>query len=385
MFTRSLSALATASCLLLLVACGKKEEAAPPPGDAAPAAAAYDTDAEKVVNVYNWSDYIDPEVLKDFEKETGVKVNYEVMDSNELLETKLVAGRTGYDVVVPSASFLARQIKAGIYQKLDKSKLPNLKNLDPDITKRLEVFDPGNQYAVNYMWGTSGVAYNEEAIKAAMPNAPVDSFAMFWDPKVVSKFAKCGISVLDAPSEVVGTVLIYLGKDANSEDPEDLKAAEKVLMSVRPYIRNINSSAYIEQLAGGEICLALGWSGDVLQARDRAVESQKPYTIKYNIPKEGAVMFFDNMAIPNDASHVKNAHLFIDFMLRPEIAARNSNSISFANSNAASWPLVDAEVKNNPGIFPTPEMMPKLVPDLPETPEFTRTLTRTWTKFRTGK
>ena len=384
MSTRSLSALVSASCLLLLVACGKKEEA-PPPTAAAPAAPAVDTDAEKVVNVYNWSDYIDPEVLKSFEAETGVKVNYEVMDSNELLETKLVAGRTGYDVVVPSASFLARQIKAGVYQKLDKSKLDNLKNLDPDITKRLEVFDPGNEHAVNYMWGTSGVAYNVEAIKAAMPDAPVDSFAMFWDPKVVSKFAKCGVSVLDAPSEVVGTVMIYLGKDANSENPEDLKAAEKVLLSVRPYIRLINSSKYIEDLANGEICLALGWSGDTLQAKSRAEEAKKPFTIAYNIPKEGAVMFFDNMAIPADASHVKNAHLFINYMLRPEVAAKNSNFISFANSNAASWPLVDAAVKNNPGIFPTPEMMPKLVPDLPESAEFTRTLTRTWTRFRTGK
>jgi putrescine transport system substrate-binding protein len=386
MSTRSLSALVSASCLFLLIACGKKEETPAPTSTAATTAApTYDTDEEKVVNVYNWSDYIEPTVLDEFTKETGVKVNYEVMDSNELLETKLVAGRTGYDVVVPSASFLARQIKAGVYQKLDRSKLDNLKNLDPDITKRLEVFDPANEHAVNYMWGTSGVAYNEEAIKAAMPDAPVDSFAMFWDPKVVSKFAKCGVSVLDAPSEVVGTVLIYLGKDANSENPEDLKAAEKVLMSVRPYIRLINSSKYIEDLANGEICLALGWSGDTLQAKARADESKKPFTIKYNIPKEGAVMFFDNMAIPADASHVKNAHLFINYMLRAEVAAKNSNFISFANSNAASWPLVNADVKNNPGIFPTPEMMPKLVPDLPESAEFTRTLTRSWTRFRTGK
>jgi len=384
MSTRSLTALVSASCLFLLIACGKKEEA-PPKADAGPPAKVYDTDAEKTVNVYNWSDYIEPTVLDEFTKETGIQVNYEVMDSNELLETKLVAGRTGYDVVVPSASFLSRQIKSGIYMKLDRSKLPNLKNLDPDITKRLEVFDPGNEHAVNYMWGTSGVAYNEEAIKAAMPDAPVDSFAMFWDPKVVSKFAKCGVSVLDAPSEVVGTVMIYLGKDANSENPEDLKAAEKVLLSVRPYIRLINSSKYIEDLANGEICLALGWSGDTLQAKARAEEAKKPFTIKYNIPKEGAVMFFDNMAIPADASHVKNAHLFIDYMLRPEVAAKNSNFISFANSNAASWPMVDAAVKNNPGIFPTPEMMPKLVPDLPESAEFTRTLTRTWTRFRTGK
>ena len=384
MSTRSLSALVSASCLFLLIACGKKEEA-PPPAAAAPAAPKIDTDEEKVVNVYNWSDYIDPAALEDFTKETGVKVNYEVMDSNELLETKLVAGRTGYDVVVPSASFLARQIKAGIYMKLDKTKLPNIRNLDPEITKRLEVFDPGNEHAVNYMWGTSGVAYNEEAINAAMPNAPVDSFAMFWDPKVISKFAKCGVSVLDAPSEVVGTVLIYLGRDANSEKPEDLKAAEKVLMSVRPYIRTINSAPYIEQLANGEVCLVLGWSGDVLQSKSRAEEAKKPFHIKYNIPKEGAVMFFDNMAIPGDASHVKNAYLFIDYMLRAEVAAKNSNFINYANSNAASWPLVNPEIKNNPGIFPTPEVMPKLVPDLPESAEFTRTLTRTWTRFRTGK
>ncbi len=384
MSTRSLSALV--SVLVLLSACGKKEEA-PPAAANAPAAAGetFDTDAEKKVNVYNWSDYIEPTVLEEFTKETGIQVNYEVMDSNELLETKLLAGRTGYDVVVPSASFLARQIKAGIYQKLDKSKLTNLKNLDADITKKLEVFDPGNEHAVNYMWGTSGVAYNEEAIKAAMPDAPVDSFAMFWDPKVISKFAKCGVSVLDAPSEVIGTVLIYLGKDANSEKPEDLAAAEKVLLSVRPYIRTINSAPYIEQLANGEVCLVLGWSGDVLQAKSRAEEAKKPFTIKYNIPKEGAVMFFDNMAIPADATHVKNAHIFINYMLRAEVAAKNTNFISFANSNAASWPMVDPVVKDNPGIFPTPDLMPKLVPDLPESAEFTRSLTRTWTRFRTGK
>jgi putrescine transport system substrate-binding protein len=387
MSTRSLTALVSASCLFLLIACGKKEEAPPAAAAAAaePAKVVYDTDEEKVVNVYNWSDYIEPKVLEDFETETGVHVNYEVMDSNALLETKLRAGRSGYDVVVPSASYLARQITSNIYQKLDKSKLDNLKNLDPDITKRLEVFDPGNEHAVNYMWGTSGVAYNEAMIKAAMPDAPVDSFAMFWDPKVVSKFAKCGVSMLDEPGEVLGTVLMYLGKNPNSEAPEDLKAAEKVLLSVRPYIRLINSSKYIEDLANGEICLALGWSGDTLQSKTRAEEAGKGLVIKYNIPKEGAVMFFDNMAIPADAAHVKNAHLFINYMLRADVAAKNSNFISFANSNAASWPLINAEVKNNPGIFPTPEMMPKLVPDLPESAEFTKVLTRTWTRFKTGK
>jgi putrescine transport system substrate-binding protein len=373
---------------ILVTACGGKapEPAATAPAEgAATAAPAIDTDDEKVVNVYNWSDYIEPTVIEAFEKETGIKVNYEVMDSNELLETKLLAGRTGYDVVVPSASFLSRQVKSGIYQKLDKAKLPNYKNLDADLTRRQQVFDPGNEYGVNYMWGTSGVGYNEARIKEAMPDAPVDSFAMFWDPKVVSKFAKCGVSILDAPSEIIGTVLIYLGKDANSENPEDLKAAEAVLKSVRPYIRLINSSKYIEDLANGEICLALGWSGDVLLARDRADEAGKGLTIKYNIPKEGAVMFFDDFAIPADASHVKNAHLFIDYMLRADVAAKNSNFLSYANSNAASWPMVDADVKANPNVFPTPELLAKIVPDLPESAEYTRLLTRAWTRFRTAQ
>jgi putrescine transport system substrate-binding protein len=380
---RRISATAAVAALaVLLAACGSKTDTAKPADAAAPA---IDTDDEKVVNVYNWSDYIEPTVLEAFTKETGITVNYEVMDSNEMLETKLLAGRTGYDVVVPSASFLARQIKTGIYQKLDKSKLPNLKNLDADLTRRQEVFDPGTEHSVNYMWGTSGVAYNEGKIKEAMPDAPVDSFAMFWDPKVASKFAKCGISVLDAPSEVVGTVLIYLGKDANSESLEDLKAAEKVLMAVRPHIRLINSSKYIEDLANGEICLALGWSGDTLMARDRADEAGKGIVIKYNIPKEGAVQFFDNFAIPADASHVKNAHLFIDYMTRADVSAKNSNFLSYASTNAAALPSVDAEVTGNPNVYPTPEMMAKIVPDLPESAEFTKELTRAWTRFRTGK
>ena len=382
MFTklRSITSLAVAAALL--AACGSKP-AEPAKTDAA--AGGVDTDAEKVLNVYNWSDYIEPSVIQDFEKDTGIKVNYEVMDSNELLETKLLAGRTGYDVVVPSASFLARQVKANIYQKLDKSKLPNLKNMDPDITKRLEVFDPGNQYAVNYMWGTDGVGYNEAKIKEAMPNAPVDSYAMFFDPNVAKNFQKCGISILDAPSEVVGAVLIYLGRDANSEKPEDLKAAEKVLMSVRPYVRLINSSKYIEDLANGEICLALGWSGDVLQASNRATEAGKGISIKYNIPREGAVMFFDMLAIPKDASHPLNAHLFIDFLMRPDIAAKNSSFVNYANSNAASYPLVVDTVRNDTSIYPTPEVKAKLVPDLAESAGFTRLLTRSWTRFKTGK
>ncbi len=372
---RSLTVLAVAG---LLAACGDR----PATSDAA---SSVDTDAEKVLNVWNWSDYIEPSLIEQFESETGIKVNYEVGDSNEMLETKLLAGRTGYDVVVPSASFMARQIQAGIFQKLDRSLLTNYGNNDPAILKTLEALDPGNEYSVNYMWGTSGIAHIPERIAEAMPNAPLDSFAMFYDPDVVKNFQKCGVSILDAPSEVVGTVLIYLGRDANSEKPEDLKAAEEVLMKIRPYIRTIESSAYIDQLANGERCLVLGWSGDVFQAAARAEEAGKPFTVAYNIPKEGAVQFFDQLAIPVDAAHVKNAHLFIDFLLRADVAAKNSDYIAYATGNAAAQPLLSEEVKNNPSIYPPAEVAAKLVADKPESPEFTRELTRTWTRFKTGR
>jgi putrescine transport system substrate-binding protein len=363
----------------LLVGCGKPAE------ETTSAAAAVDTDPEKVLNVFNWSDYIEPSLIEQFESETGIKVNYGEMDNNDILDTKLRAGRSGFDLVVPSASFLANQIKSGIYQKLDRSRITNWDKLDPQIMKALEAFDPGNQYAVNYMWGTSGVSYNEEAILKADPNAPVNSFAMFYDPNEIRKFEKCGISILDAPGEVVGTVLMYLGKDANSESLDDLAAAEKVLMSIRPYIRKIESSAYIDNLATGEWCLSLGWSGDVLQAATRAEEAGKTFHIKYHIPREGAVMFFDNLAIPADAEHVKNAYLFIDFLNRPEIAAKNSNYIAYANGNSASLPMIDEEVKGNPDVYPPPELMAKLVPDLPESADYQKALTRTWQRFKTGK
>jgi putrescine transport system substrate-binding protein len=372
-------------------ACGGPKppaETAPPPPAAeegAPAASAPATDPEKVLNVYNWSDYIDESVIEEFEKETGIDVTYDVFDSNEVLETKLLAGTTGYDIVVPSASFLERQIKAGVFQPLDKSRIPNLKNMDPAITNAIALHDPGNTHSVNYLWGTSGVGYNVDMIAKRMPDAPVDSWRMFYDPEVVSKFADCGVTILDAPSEVVGTVLIYLGKDANSENLDDLKAAEDVLMKIRSSVRYVNSSKYIEDLANGEICLALGWVGDVLQARDRAEEAAKGLNIKYNIPKEGAVMFFDMLAIPKDARHPLNAHLFIDYLMRPEVAAKNSSFVNFANSNAASYPLVSEDVRNDPSIYPPAEVKVKLVPDLAETPEFTRQLTRSWTRFKTGK
>ncbi len=369
---------------IALASCSAQQEAAPAAGAAAAASAGV-TDEEKVLNIYNWVDYIAPDLVPAFEKEYGIKVNYDVFDSNEVLETKLLSGSTGYDIVVPSASFMARQIKAGVYQKLDKSLLPNLKNVDPYFAKQIDLFDPGLEHAVNYFWGTSGVGYNVQKIKAAMPDAPVDSFRMFYDPAVIKNFKSCGVSILDAPDEVVNSVLVYLGRTANSEQPADLAAAEQVLMSIRPYIRYVNSSKYIEDLANGEICLALGWSGDVLQAASRARDAANGNTIKYSIPKEGAVAFFDMLAIPADASHPKNAHLFINYMLRPEVAARNSSVMHYASSNAAAYPLIDPVIYNDRGIYPSAETKQHIVPDLPRSQTYTRLLTRMWTKFKSGR
>jgi putrescine transport system substrate-binding protein len=369
-----------------LVGCGKKPESTAPAAETANAPAATPASAEeKIVNVYNWSDYIDPKMLEQFTKETGIKVNYDVFDNNEVLQTKLLAGSTGYDVVVPSASFLEIQIKAGVFRKLDRSKLPNWSNLDPNILKRLELHDPGNQYAVNHMWGTDGIGYNVKKVQAIDPKAPLDSWNLILDPKWAAKFKGCGISVLDAPDEVVGVVLAYLGKDPNSEKPEDLKAAEDVLMKVRPYIRMIHSSQYIDSLANGDLCISLGWSGDVLQAKGRAAEAGQGVEIAYNVPKEGTIIWFDNYAIPADAPHPDNAHAFINFMMKPEVAAANSNFVHYANGNAASVPLLDPAVRDNPGVYPPPEVMAKLFPNLARSAEFTRQLNRTWTRFTTGK
>ncbi len=366
-----------------LSACGGKHPGAP--GTAVSTAGPRGSaDEEKVLNVYNWSDYIAPEVVPNFEKEYGIKVHYDVFDSNEVLQTKLLAGQTGYDIVVPTANFLALQIKAGVFRKLDKSLLPNLKNVDPEMAKYFDSLDPGMQYAVNYFWGTSGVGYNVDKIKAAMPDAPVDSFRMFFDPSVVKHFKDCGVTLLDAPDEVINTVFVYLGITPNSEKPEDLAAAEKTLMAIRPYVRYINSSKYIEDLANGEICLALGWSGDVGQAALRAREAKNGNNIKYLIPKEGAVLFFDMLAIPADAPHPKNAHLFIDYLLRPEVSARNSSAVHFASSNAAAYSLIDPAIYNDRGIFPAPETTAHLAPNLPRSQPYMRLLNRMWTRVKSG-
>ena len=340
---------------------------------------------EKVLNVYNWSDYIQPSVIADFEKEYGIRVNYDVFDSNEILETKLLTGHTNYDIVAPSGPFLERQIHADIYQKLDKALLPNLANVDPQVARATALYDPGNQYAVDYMWITSGVGYNKASIRERLADAPVDSWRMLFDPALAAKFSDCGISVLDAPSEVLATVLLYLGRNPNSNSLEDLKAGEEVLHAMRPYVRLIDSSRYIDMLANGDLCLVLGWSGDVKQAHDRAQEAGKGVELAYTIPREGAIANYDVFAIPADAPHVRNAHLFINFLLRPEIAARSSNFIKYANSVLPEIQPLDPAVRNDPGVYPPAEVRARLTPEPARPPDFQRLLTRMWTRFKTGK
>jgi putrescine transport system substrate-binding protein len=368
---------------LLLAACGKEPEvAAPPPAVAAAPGA---TDAEKVLNVYNWSDYIDPETVKNFEAKYGIKVNYDVFDSNEVVETKLLAGNTGYDLVMPSAQFMERQIKAGVFQKLDKALLMNLGNMDPSIMQRVALHDPDNAHSIPYMWGTDGIGYNVDQIKQLMPDAPLDSWALVLDPKLAAKFKDCGISILDAASDIRSIVLIYLGKDPNSQDPDDLKLVEEQLMKIRPYVRKINSSQYIEDLANGELCIAVGYSGDILQARDRAREAGRGVNVAYSVPKEGTIIWFDMMVIPADAKHPRNAHLFIDYLMEPQVAANNSNAVHYPNGNLASEQFINPDVKNDPSVFPSAEVKAKLSPELAVGDDYNRLLTRSWTRFQTGQ
>jgi putrescine transport system substrate-binding protein len=378
---KTLRALATiTTAALALVACGKKEDAQQPAQDSSAAG-----QEEKVLHVYNWSDYIAEDTIKNFEEKTGVKVTYDVFDSNDVLETKLLAGNSGFDVVVPSASFLERQIKAGVFQKLDKSQLPNLSNMDKEIMDRVALHDPGNEHSVPYLWGTTGIGYNEAMVKKILRDAPIDSWNFIYDPKLAAKFKDCGISLLDAPDEILKTVLAWLGRDPNSQKAEDLKAAQDVLMKIRPYVRKIHSSQYIEDLANGDICVAVGWSGDILQARDRAVEAGQGVTVKYAIPKEGTIVWFDMLAIPADAKHPKNAHAFINYLMDPQVAANNSNFVNYANGNAAALAMVDDKVKNDPGVYPTPEVKAKLFPSLAYNEDFQRDMTRMWTTFTTGQ
>lgn len=340
---------------------------------------------ERVVNVYNWSDYIDESVLADFTKETGIKVVYDVFDSNELLETKLLAGGSGYDVVVPTAPFLARQIQAGVFQKLDKSKLTNLPNLWPMVSERLAKYDPGNEYAVNYMWGTTGIGYNVAKVKEALgADFTVDSWDAIFKPENAEKLKSCGINILDASDETFAIAMNYIGKDPDSKETADLEAGGEVYMNIRPSVRTFNSSAYIDDLANGDICMTIGWSGDILQAKARAEEANNGVEINYVIPKEGTYMWFDNMAIPADAKNVAEAHEFINFLMRPDVIAKASNYVQYANGNLASKEMLDPEVKDNPAVYPPEDVMAKLFTISPYGPREQRVLNRVWTTIKTG-
>lgn len=340
---------------------------------------------EKVLNVFNWSDYIDTSIIDDFTKETGIRVVYDTYDSNEILETRLLAGGSGYDIVVPSAEYLSRQIDAGVFQTLDASKLPNLKNMWPLVTERVAAYDPGNAHSVNYMWGTTGVGYNPAKVKELLPDASVDSWALVFDPKNAEVLSKCGIDMLDAPGEILPAALQYLGLDPNASDAESIGKAEELLKGVRPFIRKFHSSEYINALANGDICVAIGFSGDVLQAATRAEEAGRGVEVAYAIPKEGAMMWFDQMAIPADAPHVEEAHVFINYMMRPEVIARATNYVSYANGNLASQPLIDKEILEDPAIYPDEATLQKLFIKRPYDSRAQRLATRAFTTVKTGR
>ena len=340
---------------------------------------------DKVVNVYNWSDYIDSSILEDFTKETGIKVVYDVFDNNETLETKLLAGGTGYDVVVPSGDFLQRQIQAGVFQKLDKSKLPNISNMWDVINQRTGTYDPGNEYAIDYMWGTTGIGYNKAKLKEITGSDAPPTWDTLFNPDNAAKFKDCGIYMLDAPKEVLAATLNYLGLDPNSHKLEDIEKGGEVLSKVRPFVRKFHSSEYINALANGDICLALGWSGDVFQARNRAAEAKAGVEVGYVIPDQGAQMWFDMMAIPADAPHVDEAHAFLNYLMKPEVIAKASNYVFYANGNKASQAFINKEVIDDKAIYPSDDVMKKLFTVTPYDQKTQRQVTRLWTKIVSGQ
>ncbi|MEL6645145.1 MAG: polyamine ABC transporter substrate-binding protein [Pseudomonadota bacterium] len=337
------------------------------------------------VRVYNWSDYIDEDLLTKFEEETGLDLVYDVFDSNELLETRLLAGGSGYDVVVPSGTFLQRQIAAGAFQELDYDKLPNAGNLWDVIKDRTAQYDPGNVYSINYMWGTTGIGANVgEVTEILGEDAPIGSLELIFNPENMEKLAECGVHFLDAPAEMIPAALAYLGEDPDSHEPDVIEKAEAVLAAVRPYVQNFHSSEYINALANGDICVAFGWSGDVLQARDRAAEADNGVEIVYNAPSEGALMWFDQMAIPADAPNPEGAHQFLNFIMDAQNMATASNYVYYANGNEASKPFLLEDVIGDPAIYPDESTLENLYTTRPYPPNVQRVVTRMWTRVKSG-
>jgi putrescine transport system substrate-binding protein len=369
-------ALGVTTILVVLTACdGGREEART-------ASVAND---EKVLNVYNWADYVGESTIADFEARTGIKVTYDVYDSNEVLQTKLLTGGSGYDVVVPSAAPTNHLIQAGALRKLDRSKLRNLANMDPRILQIVTSFDPGNEHALPYLWGTTGIGYNPDLIEKVLGTRTIDSLAAVFDPAIASKLAQCGITMLDAPNDMFTVAFNYLGLDPNSQRPQDWAAAEAALKKAAPYVRYYHSSRYVSDLASGEVCVSIGWSGALQQARSRGAQAETPVKVVYVIPKEGAMIWFDMMAIPTDAPHPENAYAFLDYLMEPKVIADITNTVGQANGNAAALPYVAETLRNDPSVYPTSEVFERLNPDKPWPPEMLRELARAWTRIQTGE
>lgn len=367
-----------AALLLLLAACSRDAGAPRAPG------ASGSPDSERMLNIYSWSDYIAPDTVTKFEQATGIKVRYDTYDSNEVLETKLLTGHAGYDIVIPTGTFFERQLRAGVYRKLDKSQIPNLVNADPDIMRRLAQYDPGNLYAVPYMWTTTGLGYDIAKIQARLGKNVPEGWALLFNPANAAKLQDCGINVLDAPTEVFQSVIMYLGKDPNRLAPADIAAASAILLKIRPYIRTIESEAYMNDLANGSICLALGWSGDVERARTRAKEAANGVDLVYLLPREGALLTVDMVGIPADAPHPQAAELWMNYLLRPDVAADISNFIHYPNGNRASLSLIHSDIKNDTQLYPDEAARARLVTPRAIPLETSRLITREWTRFRTG-
>jgi putrescine transport system substrate-binding protein len=348
-----------------------------------PSAAKHDDD--KVLNFYTWSDYIAPDTISSFEKLTGIKVNVSYFDTNEMLESRMLTGNSGFDVVVSGGPYFQRQIHSGAYLPLDKKKLPNLVNLDPALMTQAALNDPGNVYGVVYTWGTYGIGYNEKRVTEVLPDVPLNSWRLIFDPAIAAKLATCGINIVDTPAGATRLVLKYLGKNPNVPSPQALANVETVLAKIRPYIRNIESSNYIQALANGDICVALGVNGDIVQARKRAEEAKNGIKIRFLIPEEGSLVWFDMLAIPKDAPHVANAYLFINYLMNPQVIANISNFIGYANGNAAATPLLEKSTAEDPAIYPSPDQQRRLIVHLVDSPEQSRAITRIWQKFKTGQ
>jgi putrescine transport system substrate-binding protein len=380
--TRSIIA---GSLLLLMGACGGSDHRAPAGGQVQGVPAGDSGyDREKILNVYSWADYIAPDTVPNFEKETGITVRYDTYDNNEVLETKLLTGHTNYDVVVPTENFFDRQMHAGVYRKLDKAALTNLGNADPEIMRRLAVHDPGNLYAVPYMWTTTGLGYNVARLRDRLSSPISDSWALLFDPANASKLKDCGIAIIDSPLEIFQSAMIYLGRDPNRHDPRDITAASELLRKIRPFVGRIEPDL-IAPMASGDVCLALAWSGDREIARNRAIEAAKSVQILYFVPREGALLTVDMMAIPADAPHPRNAQAWINYLLRPEVIAAISNYIKYPNGNRSSLPYLDNSVKADPTIYPDAATRARLLTDSAVSLDYSRLVTREWTRFRTGE